>query len=167
MNMKQLFGNLLLAVSLLSFASYASADLPSRTGLVALGCEPNQKLTPLPSTHPQFRESVRKRYVFMNRDDAGEIQNFCMDEIDTNIVSATTCSRKVSSGAVEVSPASPVSFGFKKVRVLRKDASMILEQYKSDGGQTQLYSCTPSKDPGAILDYVINQKRTQKSQNAF
>jgi len=165
--MKQLFGNLLLAVPLLSFASYASADLPSRTGLVALGCEPTINGSALPSSHPSFRTSPRKRYVFMNRDPNGVISKFCMDEIDTDESNATTCTGKVDSGSVRVSPENDGKFGFDQVTVFRKDASMEIQPYSWMAKRKQRYACTPSQDASAVLDYVIQSKLTQKSENAF
>ena len=167
MNMKRLLGNLLLALPLLGFASYVSADLPSRTGLVALGCEPNVKTATLPSAHPNFRVSARKRYVFMNRDASGVISKFCMDEIGTDKSSATTCTRKVDSGSVIVSPEDDGKFGFYKVTVFRKDASVEMEPYSWQDRPKQRYACTPSQDANAILDYVIQSKLTQRSKNAF
>jgi hypothetical protein len=165
--MKRVIVNLLLASSLLGSASYVSASLPSRDGLVALACEPNIRAAPLLSSHPKFRESSRKRYVFMNRSSTGEITKLCTDEIATDKTEPTTCRSDVLSGSSKVSTESAYGYGFREITVFRKDASMVLRQYDDDGGQIQRYSCTPSKDPGAILDYVINQKRTQRSQNAF
>lgn len=163
--MKTNFRKLLFTTPLLSLATYASADLPSGTGLVALGCEPNVKATPVSPSERSFRESSRKRYVFMNRDSDGRIAKFCMDEIDTEKKDATTCSTSVISDLVKVSPEYDGSFGFEEVTVFRTDASMVLERYSRQGPIR--YSCTPAQDPGAILDYVVNQKRSQKSQNVF
>ena len=160
--MKIIFGKLILAAPLLALATHASADLPSRTGLVALGCEPNVKVRALPSTHPAFRVSPRKRYIFMNRNESGQVIKLCLDEIDTDVSEPTTCDSSVRSGSIKVGAS--YAFGFKSLQVFRQDASMVIAQYD---GQTQRYSCTPSKDPVSILDYVINQKRTQRSQNAF
>ena len=167
MNMKINLGKLIFAAPLWALATSASADLPNRAGLVALGCEPNGKTATLPSTHPNFRVSPRKRYVFMNRDANGKIVKFCMDEVDTNVTEPTTCRDSVDSGSVKVSPTYSSGFGFESVTVFRKNASMSIKQALSNGGHTQGYSCTPSKEPGAILDYVVNQKRAQRSENAF
>ena len=163
--MKAIFEKLLFAAPLLVLGTNASADLPSRTGLVALGCEPNVKAAPVSPSEPSFRESSRKRYVFMNRDGDGSVAKFCMDEIDTEKKDATTCSTSVVSDLVKVSPQYDGSFGFEEVTVFRTDASMVLERYSRQGPIR--YSCTPARDPVAILDYVINQKHSQKSQNVF
>ena len=81
--MKTIFGKLIFAAPLLALATNVSAYLPSRTGLVALGCEPNGKAAPVSPSEALFPESPRKRYVFMRRDDDDGIAEFCMDEIDT------------------------------------------------------------------------------------
>lgn len=163
--MKTIFGKLIFAAPLLALATNVSAYLPSRTGLVALGCEPNGKTALVSPSEALFRESPRKRYVFMRRDDDDGIAEFCMDEIDTEKKDATTCSTSVVSDLIKVSPQYDSTFGFAEVTVFRSDASMVL--VRSSGRGTNRYSCTPAKDPGAILDYVINQKRSQKSQNIF
>ena len=163
--MKTIFGKLLFALPLLALAAHVSADVPSRKGLLALGCEPNVKAAPVSPLSESFRASSRKRYVFMNRDNDGGIAKFCMDEIDTAVKDATTCSTNVKDDVVKVSLIYPNTFGFAEVTVFRTDASMVLER-KSHQGPIS-YSCTPAKDPAAILDFVINQKRSQKSHNVF
>ena len=90
-----------------------------------------------------------------------------MDEIDTDESNATTCTEQVVSGSVRVSPENDGKFGFDQVTVFRKDASMEIQPYAWLSKTMHRYACTPSQDANAILDYVVNQKRTQRSENAF
>jgi hypothetical protein len=163
MNVRAVVGKLFFASSLLAVATHGSASLPNRTDLVALGCEPNKETSPLSPTHTSFRVSSRKRYVFLNPQADG-FGKLCMDEIDTPVENATTCTTQVYSDLVKVSPVNDIDFGFETVTIFRSDASMELKRY---GYASESYSCTPAKDPIAVLDYVINRKHSQKSNNAF
>ena len=146
----------------------ASAEQPERLRLVALVCEPKMGYEV-----GKAKVQKRRRYIFMNKDASDEVTKLCVDEIGTNAITPTSCTG-AKSGSVEV----VASFNdwisrndYEDVIVSRKDASVkaSFEHLESFSWKTitHRYACTPSQDANAILTFVQNEKKKQRSGNAF
>ena len=170
--MKLLFGRHLASLTtllMLSFSpSFADAMQPELSGLVALVCEPVAGVR-----YTEQKVIKRKRFIFMNKDDLGEVKLLCVDEVGTNGVSPTTCTKALSGSALVEAAFSDYASraDYESVKIRRSDASMTarVKFYESPTWRyrNHEYACTPAKDPKKILDFVKSEKRKQRSSNAF